>query len=152
MMTPMMRKDGTGDPAACLVSAAHVVENSAARLEESAARGRKCEQGKPIRVGECGPIKLETFLYCNELPGLSLPEATLPRTRRAFGPCSWHVICYVSDQQKTPVWTAFNTFSNGQNNGNRTEHSANRCRYGSIARSPLQALSKNRDFCSRGSA
>jgi len=52
MMTPMMRKDGTGDPAACLVSAAHVVENSAARLEESAARGRKCEQGKPIRVGD----------------------------------------------------------------------------------------------------
>ena len=27
---------------------------------------------KPMGVGECGPIKLETFLYCNELPGLSL--------------------------------------------------------------------------------
>jgi hypothetical protein len=30
--------------------------------------------GKPIGVGECGPIKLETFLYCNELPEVSLPE------------------------------------------------------------------------------
>jgi hypothetical protein len=37
-------------------------------------------------------------------------------------------------------------------NDNRTKHSATRSRYGSIARSPLQALSRNWDFCGRGSA
>ena len=30
--------------------------------------------GKPIGVGECGPIKLEIFLYCHELPGVSPPD------------------------------------------------------------------------------
>jgi hypothetical protein len=29
---------------------------------------------KPIGVGECGPIKSETFPYCNELPRVSLSE------------------------------------------------------------------------------
>jgi hypothetical protein len=29
---------------------------------------------EPIGVGECGPIKLEAFLYCNEFAGVFLPE------------------------------------------------------------------------------
>jgi hypothetical protein len=49
--------------------------------------------------------------------------AAFYQTRHALGPCSWHVICCVTDQLKTPVWTALSTFSDGQNNGNRPEHS-----------------------------
>jgi hypothetical protein len=30
--------------------------------------------GKLIGVGDGGLIKLEAFLYCNELPGVSVPE------------------------------------------------------------------------------
>src|ERR1019366_1959501 len=88
----------------------------------------------------------------NELPGCPCRKPPYQERAEHSGRCSWHVICCVSDQQETPVWTALNTLSNGQNNGNRTKHSANRCRYGSIARSSIQALSKNRDFwCARKS-
>ena len=46
----------------------------ALELATNYARHRVVFGDKPIGVGECGPIKLEIFLYCNELPGVSLSE------------------------------------------------------------------------------